>query len=68
MHECFGNFLFICLFSKQEEEFCQYNSFLYWRAPLPAVDLSDIQNLDEETPSDAKTATRTDTTEIDMET
>lgn len=60
--------MFICLFSKQEEEFCQYNSFLYWRAPLPAVDLSDIQNLDEETPSDAKTATRTDTTETDMET
>ncbi|XP_068858244.1 uncharacterized protein C9orf40 homolog [Aphelocoma coerulescens] len=54
--------------AEQEEEFCQYNSFLYWRAPLPAIDLSDIQNLDEETPSDAKTAARTDTTETEMET
>ncbi|XP_059729829.1 uncharacterized protein C9orf40 homolog isoform X1 [Haemorhous mexicanus] len=52
----------------EQEEFCQYNSFLYWRAPLPAVDLSDIQNLDEETPSGAKTATRTDTAETEMET
>lgn len=61
--------MFICLFSKQEEEeFCQYNSFLYWRAPLPAVDLSDIQNLDEETPSDTKTAARSETTETEMET
>lgn len=67
----FVNFLFICPFSKQEEEeeeeFCQYNSFLYWRTPLPAIDLSDIQNLDEETPLDAKT-TATDATETEMET
>lgn len=67
-HWCFVNFLGFCLFSKQEEEFCQYNSFLYWRAPLPAVDLSDIQNLDEETPSGTKTAARTDAAETEMET
>ncbi|XP_053788077.1 uncharacterized protein C9orf40 homolog isoform X1 [Vidua chalybeata] len=54
--------------AEQEEEFCQYNSFLYWRPPLPAIDLSDIQNLDEETPSSAKTAARTDTAETEMET
>ncbi|XP_030113887.4 uncharacterized protein C9orf40 homolog [Taeniopygia guttata] len=54
--------------AEQEEEFCQYNSFLYWRPPLPAIDLSDIQNLDEETPSSAKTAARTDTSETEMET
>ncbi|XP_057228683.1 uncharacterized protein C9orf40 homolog [Malurus melanocephalus] len=54
--------------AEQEEEFCQYNSFLYWRAPLPAIDLSDIQNPDEDTSSDAKTAARTDTTETEMET
>ncbi|XP_066194867.1 uncharacterized protein C9orf40 homolog isoform X2 [Sylvia atricapilla] len=54
--------------AEQEEEFCQYNSFLYWRAPLPAIDLSDILNLDEETPSGSKTAARTDTTETEMET
>ncbi|XP_058684069.1 uncharacterized protein C9orf40 homolog [Poecile atricapillus] len=52
----------------EQEEFCQYNSFLYWRAPLPAIDLSDIQNLDEETPLGAKTGERTDTTETEMET
>ncbi|XP_016160274.1 PREDICTED: carnosine N-methyltransferase isoform X2 [Ficedula albicollis] len=51
-----------------QEEFCQYNSFLYWRAPLPAIDLSDIQNLDEETSSGTKTTSRTDTTETEMET
>ncbi|XP_014741795.1 PREDICTED: uncharacterized protein C9orf40 homolog [Sturnus vulgaris] len=54
--------------AEQEEEFCEYNSFLYWRAPLPAIDLSDIQNLDEETPLGAKTAARTDITETEMET
>ncbi|XP_032940895.2 uncharacterized protein C9orf40 homolog [Catharus ustulatus] len=54
--------------AEEEEEFCQYNSFLYWRAPLPAIDLSDIQNLDEETPSGTKTAAKTDTTETEMET
>ncbi|XP_056370414.1 uncharacterized protein C9orf40 homolog [Oenanthe melanoleuca] len=52
----------------EQEEFCQYNSFLYWRAPLPAIDLSDIQNLDEESSSGTKTAARTDTTETEMET
>lgn len=59
---------FYCLFLKQEEEFCQYNSFLYWRAPLPTIDLSDIQNLVGETPPEAKTPSRTDTMETEMET
>ncbi|XP_054254110.1 uncharacterized protein C9orf40 homolog [Indicator indicator] len=54
--------------TEQEEEFSQYNSFLYWRAPLPAIDLSDIQNLDGETPPEAKTPSRTDTMETEMET
>ncbi|XP_063279624.1 LOW QUALITY PROTEIN: uncharacterized protein C9orf40 homolog [Prinia subflava] len=54
--------------AEQEEEFCEYNSFLYWRTPLPAIDLSDIQNLDEETPSGTKTAARTDATDTEMET
>lgn len=60
--------LFFCLFSKPEEQFCQYNSFLYWRTPLPAIDLSDIQNLDGETPSETKTPPRTDIMETEMET
>ncbi|XP_075596284.1 uncharacterized protein C9orf40 homolog [Balearica regulorum gibbericeps] len=54
--------------AEEEEEFCQYNSFLYWRAPLPAIDLSDIQNLDGDTPAEAKTPSRTDTMETEMET
>ncbi|XP_061221999.1 uncharacterized protein C9orf40 homolog [Neopsephotus bourkii] len=54
--------------AEPEEEFCQYNSFLYWRTPLPAIDLSDIQNLDGETPSETKTPPRTDTMETEMET
>ncbi|XP_054666829.1 uncharacterized protein C9orf40 homolog isoform X1 [Grus americana] len=54
--------------AEEEEEFCQYNSFLYWRAPLPAIDLSDIQNLDGDTLSEAKTPSRTDTMETEMET
>ncbi|KAM7077749.1 uncharacterized protein C9orf40 homolog [Ciconia maguari] len=49
------------------EEFCQYNSFLYWRAPLPTIDLSDIQDLDGEAAPGAKTSSRTDTTETEME-
>ncbi|KAM8792559.1 uncharacterized protein C9orf40 homolog [Eudromia elegans] len=65
----------------QEEEFCQYNSFLYWRAPLPTLDLSDIQDLEAGSPSpsvslsrnglavpETKTPSRTDTMETEMET
>ncbi|XP_057281798.1 uncharacterized protein C9orf40 homolog [Pezoporus wallicus] len=52
----------------EPEDFCQYNSFLYWRTPLPAIDLSDIQNPDGETPSETKTPPRTDTMETEMET
>ncbi|XP_072716011.1 uncharacterized protein C9orf40 homolog [Ciconia boyciana] len=54
--------------AEQEEDTCQYNSFLYWRRPLPAIDLSDIQNVDGETPREAKTPSRTDTMETEMET
>ncbi|XP_064295605.1 uncharacterized protein C9orf40 homolog [Phalacrocorax carbo] len=52
----------------EQEDFCQYNSFLYWRAPLPTIDLSDIQNIDGETPPEAKTPSRTDAMETEMET
>ncbi|XP_021237326.1 uncharacterized protein C9orf40 homolog [Numida meleagris] len=51
-----------------QEEFSQFNSFLYWRAPLPTIDLSDIQNLHGETTSADKTPSRTDTMETEMET
>ncbi|XP_030323080.1 uncharacterized protein C9orf40 homolog [Calypte anna] len=52
----------------EQEDFFQYNSFLYWRTPLPAVDLSDIQNLDGDTPPEAKMPSKTDTMETEMET
>ncbi|KAM6228455.1 uncharacterized protein M6G45_016633 [Spheniscus humboldti] len=52
--------------SRQEEGFCQHNSFLYWRAPLPTIDLSDIQDLDGEAATRAKTSSRTDSTETEM--
>ncbi|XP_065601541.1 uncharacterized protein C9orf40 homolog [Cyrtonyx montezumae] len=51
-----------------QEAFSQYNSFLYWRAPLPTIDLSDIQNLYGENASTDKTASRADTMETEMET
>ncbi|XP_050185295.1 uncharacterized protein C9orf40 homolog [Myiozetetes cayanensis] len=54
--------------AEQEEEFCPYNSFLYWRTPLPTIDLSDIQNLVEETPSNVRNPSKTDTTDTEMET
>lgn len=60
-------FFFFFIFLKQEE-FNQYNSFLYWRAPLPTIDLSDIQSLHGETTSADKTPSRTDTMETEMET
>uniref|UniRef100_A0A8C2T806 Putative WW-binding domain-containing protein n=1 Tax=Coturnix japonica TaxID=93934 RepID=A0A8C2T806_COTJA len=54
--------------ARGQEEFNQYNSFFYWRAPLPTIDLSDIQSLHEETTSANKTPSRTDTMETEMET
>uniref|UniRef100_A0A8C3PAG1 Uncharacterized protein n=1 Tax=Chrysemys picta bellii TaxID=8478 RepID=A0A8C3PAG1_CHRPI len=56
------------LFPKHEEEFWQYNSFQYWRAPLPAIDLSVILDLDGENMTDARTTSRTEIIETEMET
>uniref|UniRef100_A0A8C0GXG8 Uncharacterized protein n=1 Tax=Chelonoidis abingdonii TaxID=106734 RepID=A0A8C0GXG8_CHEAB len=56
------------LFLKHKEEFWQYNSFQYWRAPLPAIDLSVILDLDGKNMTDARTTFRTEIIETEMET
>ncbi|XP_054842909.1 uncharacterized protein C9orf40 homolog [Eublepharis macularius] len=33
---------------EHEDDVWHYNSFQYWRSPLPAIDLSDILNLEKE--------------------
>ncbi|XP_001372696.1 uncharacterized protein C9orf40 homolog [Monodelphis domestica] len=44
------------------EEFWQYNTFQYWRNPLPSIDLSEIEKL-----SEATLASKDEGVEIDME-
>ncbi|XP_078533536.1 uncharacterized protein C9orf40 homolog [Lissotriton helveticus] len=49
------------------EECWQYNSFHYWRVPLPNIDLSDIVHLDEENITEFTPASRTEGAEVEME-
>ncbi|XP_074056920.1 uncharacterized protein C9orf40 homolog [Macrotis lagotis] len=44
------------------EEFWQYNTFQYWRNPLPSIDLSEIETL-----TDATLNSKDEGVEIDME-
>ncbi|XP_072453569.1 uncharacterized protein C9orf40 homolog [Notamacropus eugenii] len=44
------------------EEFWQYNTFQYWRNPLPSIDLSEIEKLTE-----ATLTSKDEGVEIDME-
>ncbi|XP_027730669.1 uncharacterized protein C9orf40 homolog [Vombatus ursinus] len=44
------------------EEFWQYNTFQYWRNPLPSIDLSEIEKLTE-----ATLTSKDEGAEIDME-
>ncbi|XP_043371261.1 uncharacterized protein C9orf40 homolog [Dermochelys coriacea] len=53
---------------EHEEEIWQYNSFQYWRAPLPAIDLSVLLDLDGENMTNARTTSRTEIIETEMET
>ncbi|XP_074850168.1 uncharacterized protein C9orf40 homolog [Carettochelys insculpta] len=50
------------------EEFWQYNSFQYWRAPLPAIDLSFIVALEGENVRESRTTSKTEILETEMET
>uniref|UniRef100_A0A2R9B5D9 Putative WW-binding domain-containing protein n=1 Tax=Pan paniscus TaxID=9597 RepID=A0A2R9B5D9_PANPA len=49
------------------EEFWQYNTFQYWRNPLPPIDLADIEDLSEDTLTEATLQGRSEGAEVDME-
>ncbi|XP_014464234.1 carnosine N-methyltransferase isoform X2 [Alligator mississippiensis] len=50
------------------EECFQYNSFQYWRAPLPTLQLSDIQDVAGENATKARIPSRPEIVETEMET
>lgn len=60
-----------CLYGSQDqqdgEECWQYNSFHYWRVPLPNIDLSEIFHLDEENITEFSPASRPEGAEVEME-
>ena len=59
---------FISLYSlKLSEEFWQYNTFLYWRNPLPPIDLADIEDVSEDNLAEARLRDRDGAGEVDME-
>ncbi|XP_060136188.1 uncharacterized protein C9orf40 homolog [Zootoca vivipara] len=39
---------------EHEDDVWRYNSFQYWRSPLPAIDLSDILDLEKDDTIDAR--------------
>ncbi|KAK1334441.1 hypothetical protein QTO34_005447 [Cnephaeus nilssonii] len=49
------------------EEFWQYNTFQYWRNPLPPIDLADIEAINEDNLTEAKLQDKDEVVEIDME-
>ncbi|XP_054979615.1 uncharacterized protein C9orf40 homolog [Sorex araneus] len=49
------------------EEFWQYNTFQYWRNPLPPLDLADIEAVSEDNLAKAKLPDKSEEVEIDME-
>lgn len=49
------------------EEFSQYNTFQYWRNPLPPINLTDIEDVNEDHLSEATLQGKSDVVEIDME-
>ncbi|XP_011802433.1 PREDICTED: uncharacterized protein C9orf40 homolog [Colobus angolensis palliatus] len=49
------------------DEFWQYNTFQYWRNPLPPIDLADIEDLNEDTLTEATLQGRNEGAEVDME-
>jgi len=52
---------------KLNEEFWQYNTFQYWRNPLPPIDLADIEDVVEDNPPEATLQGKDEVVEIDME-
>ncbi|KAK2490533.1 hypothetical protein MC885_013710 [Smutsia gigantea] len=53
--------------SQLSEEFWQYNSFQYWRNPLPPINLADIEDVNEDHLTEATLQGKSDVVEIDME-
>ncbi|XP_019506211.1 PREDICTED: uncharacterized protein C9orf40 homolog [Hipposideros armiger] len=49
------------------EEFWQYNTFQYWRNPLPPIDLADIEGINEDNLTEARLQCKNEVVEIDME-
>ncbi|XP_060054948.1 uncharacterized protein C9orf40-like [Erinaceus europaeus] len=49
------------------EEFWQYNTFQYWRNPLPPIDLADIEAVNEDNLAKAKLQGQSEVVEVDME-
>lgn len=49
------------------EEFWQYNTFQYWRNPLPPIDLADIEAINEGNLTEARLQSKDEVVEIDME-
>lgn len=49
------------------EEFWQYNTFQYWRNPLPPIDLADIEDINEDSLTETTLQGKNEVVEIDME-
>ncbi|XP_024594737.1 uncharacterized protein C9orf40 homolog [Neophocaena asiaeorientalis asiaeorientalis] len=49
------------------EEFWQYNTFQYWRNPLPPIDLADIEDVSEDNLTETTLQDKNEVVEIDME-
>lgn len=52
---------------QHDEEFWQYNTFQYWRNPLPPIDLADIEDISEDSLLEPTLEDRSEGAEMDME-
>ncbi|KAM6183459.1 uncharacterized protein C9orf40 homolog [Erethizon dorsatum] len=52
---------------QHNEEFWQYNTFQYWRNPLPPIDLADIEDIGEDSLPEPTLEDKSEGTEVDME-
>ncbi|XP_060093457.1 uncharacterized protein C9orf40 homolog [Heteronotia binoei] len=50
---------------EHQDDVWHYNSFQYWRSPLPAIDLSDILNLEKENMVKTRHASRSGISEME---
>ncbi|XP_045418741.1 uncharacterized protein C9orf40 homolog [Lemur catta] len=52
---------------QHNEEFWQYNTFQYWRNPLPPIDLADIEDATGDNLTEATLQDKNEVAEVDME-